>query len=325
MSTADPAPDINQASLLAEIDRDARRLRQEGVISPAFERQLDALFDRVAPPATSNDLEHVVASAEDLAFVSAAVAPSGTGLVGAVKHFLRRVVRRLATSVTNQVQAFAVVASHGLRLIARRIDRLEAAAPALDTHVAAELVRTPRALSEVVWTDHVVRGAADAPGRVMHADCGTGLLVHALVEAGFDAYGVEPRLAEADAAARSGIEVRDGDALEHLRQIPDGVLGAVVLTDCVDRYPLPWKLALLDEMTRALAPGGRALIVTITPETWGMGGSRIAADLAPGRPLDATTWEHLLRQRGYEAVTTMGGSPDAEPSSVLVTARRPGR
>jgi SAM-dependent methyltransferase len=212
-----------------------------------------------------------------------------------------------------------------LRLLSRRVERLEGAVATLDARVAAELDRTPRAFDGARWIDAIVAAVADAPGRVVHAECGDGDLVRALVTDGLDAYGVEPRLTAADAASEAGVEVRDGDALAHLHLVPDGVLGGVVLSGCVDRYPLPWLLALVDEATRALAPGGHAVILTATPETWGTGASRVAADLAPGRPLHAMTWEHLLATRGYEAIATTAGPPDAEPASVLVTARRPGR
>ena len=326
MTAADPSPAIDQARLLAEIESDARLLRREGVITPAFERQLDVLFDRVAPPATSDDLEQVVASAEDLAFVNADVAVASEKAGGGpVKHAVRRLSYWYVNYVTDQVQAFAVVASRGLRLLSRRVERLEGAVATLDARVAAELDRTPRAFDGARWIDAIVAVVADAPGRVVHAECGDGDLVRALVAHGLDAYGVEPRLTEADVASEAGIEVRDGEALAHLRLVPDGVLGGVVLSGCVDRYPLPWVLALVDEATRALAPGGLVVIVTATPETWGTGASRVAADLAPGRPLHAVTWEHLLETRGYEAIATSAGPPDAEPASVLVTARRPGR
>ena len=326
MSAADPSLPIDHARLLAEIESDARLLRREGVITPAFERQLDVLFDRVAPPATSDDLDQVVASAEDLAFVNAdVVVASEKAGGGPVKHAVRRLSYWYVNYVTDQVQAFAVVASRGLRLLGRRVERLEGAVPILDARVAAELERTPRAVDGSPWFEAIVAAAAGAPGRVVHAECDDGRLVQALAEAGLDAYGVEPRLTAADAASESGVEVRDGDALAHLRLVPDGVLGGVVLSGCVDRYPLPWLLALLDEATRALAPGGRAAILGATPETWGTGPSRVAADLAPGRPLHATTWEHLLQARGYESIATMAGPQDAEPASVLVTARRPDR
>jgi SAM-dependent methyltransferase len=326
MTPADPSPAIDQARLLAEIESDTRLLRREGVITPAFERQLDALFDRVAPPATSDDLEQVVTSAEVLSFVNAdvTIVSEKTG-GGPVKHTVRRLVYWYVNYITDQVQAFAVVASRGLRLLGRRVERLEGAVPILDARVAAELDRTPRALDGSSWCEAIVAAVVGAPGRVVHAECDDGVLVRALAAGGLDAYGVEPRLTEADAASEAGIEVRDGDALAHLRLVPDGVLGGVVLSGCVDRYPLPWLLALVDEATRALAPDGRAVILTATPETWGTGASRVAADLAPGRPLHAVTWEHLFETRGYEAIATTAGPPDAEPASVLVTARRPGR
>jgi SAM-dependent methyltransferase len=325
MTAADPSSGLDHARLLTEIEAEARQLRREGTISPAFERQLDALFDRVAPPANSDDLDQVVTSAEDLAFVNADVPVESQKRGGApIKHGVRRLVHWYFTYVADQVQAFAVVAARGLRLLGRRVDRLEGAVPILDERVQAELQRTPRALDIAGWITAVGEAVAGAPGRVVHAECGDGALVRALVDNGLDAYGVEPRAGEADAASAAGIEVRDGDTLNHLRVVPDAVLGGVVLSGCVERYPLPWLLALLDEVTRVLAPGGRVAIVTVTPEAWGTGASLIAADLAPGRPLHPTTWEHLLASRGYEAISTTRASADAQPESALVVARRPG-
>jgi hypothetical protein len=62
---------FDQARLLAETEEDARGSRREGIITPAFQRQLDALFDRLSQPATSDDLAQVVTSAEELAYVNA--------------------------------------------------------------------------------------------------------------------------------------------------------------------------------------------------------------------------------------------------------------
>ena len=68
------------ARLLAEIEEDARGSRREGIITP-FQRQLDALSDRLSQPTTSDDLEQVVTSAEELAYVSTDM-PAASDLVG---------------------------------------------------------------------------------------------------------------------------------------------------------------------------------------------------------------------------------------------------
>ena len=66
--------------LLAEIEEDARGSRREGIIAP-FQRQLDALSDRLSQPTTSDDLEQVVTSAEELAYVSTDMPAASTSWV----------------------------------------------------------------------------------------------------------------------------------------------------------------------------------------------------------------------------------------------------
>ncbi len=77
----DEGDHFDQARLLAEIEEDARGSRREGIVIPAFQRQLDALFDRLSQPATSDDLEQVVTSAEELAIVNADM-PAASNFVG---------------------------------------------------------------------------------------------------------------------------------------------------------------------------------------------------------------------------------------------------
>lgn len=315
---------IDHSRLLAEIEDDARMLRREGAITPAFERQLDALFDRIAPAATSDDLDHVITSAEERSFVNADVVAESKIKGGAIaKHGVRRLVYWYFTYVTEQVQSYAVVATRALRLLARRIERIEGVVPALDERVVAAIDHLPPTVDVAAWESEIVTAMRGAAGRVVHGDCGAGAVAQALAGAGVDAYGVEPRLSAADAASAVGVEVRDGDMLDHLRLVPDGVLGGVVLSGCVDRYPLPWQIALVDESTRALGSGGRLVVVSISPDAWGVGDTVVAADLAPGRPLHAATWEHLLKVRGYEGIRALPGSDAGRASTALISASRP--
>ena len=48
---------VRPPRIMAEIQVEARRLRREGVVSPAFERELDVAFGRLAPPAASEDFD----------------------------------------------------------------------------------------------------------------------------------------------------------------------------------------------------------------------------------------------------------------------------
>jgi hypothetical protein len=141
--------------------------------------------------------------------------------------------------------------------------------------------------------------------------------VRRLVDAGVDAYGCEPRLALAEAASLAGLDVRSDEVLDHLRAVDHEALGALVLAGTVDRVPVGVQLDLADLAAGALADGGRLALVGTDPEAWGRTTSVVEADLAPGRPLHAETWEHLLAERGFGAIAAQ----DAPPR-YLVTATR---
>ena len=53
--------------LRREIDAEVRARRASGAYPPGFERELDAVFARYAPPAASDDIESVTDQAEEAA------------------------------------------------------------------------------------------------------------------------------------------------------------------------------------------------------------------------------------------------------------------
>ena len=81
-----------------------------------------------------------------------------------------------------------------------------------------------------------------------------------------------------------------------------------------------------------LAVDGVLVIHSSTPESWMAGTSHLISDLAPGRPLHAETWGHLLAQLGFgAAAVTRGGderrldrvgssNPDAGPINAAIDA-----
>ena len=66
-----------------------------------------------------------------------------------------------------------------------------------------------------------------------------------------------------------------------------------------------------------LAGNGRLALVGTDPDAWGRTTSVVDADLAPGRPLHAETWAHLLEERGFGDIARRDGTP-----SYVVTAVR---
>lgn len=315
--TADPhapeQPGVDLRQVLAEIHEDVRRRRAGGDIPPGFERELDAVFARFAPAAAvGGDLESVLERAERSSFIDVDV-PTASNVKGVepVKRGLRKAMSWYLRYLAQQTSAFAAVTTRGLRLLADRVEALEDATPGASPRVHEELERLEPSVDPAGWADLAVERLAGATGRVLHAEAGAGALLTALVAAGIDAYGVEPRRHLADQAVAGGHDVRPDGALAHLRTLPPGALGGLVLSGCVDRLPLSSLLELADLAGSRLAAGGVLVIVGATPNGWADAAPVEESDLAPGRPLHAATWQRLLVERGFGSVEVATGAAGA--------------
>jgi hypothetical protein len=146
---------------------------------------------------------------------------------------------------------------------------------------------------------------------VVVIECGDGALAAALGEHGFDVYGVEPRAPLADEALMRGVEVRIDAGLAHVRAVPSGALGAIVLRGFVERAPLGELVEMIELAPARLASGGRLVICSLTREAWGDGATAVEAELASGRPLTPAAWEALLDQAGMAGCRTLPGGDSA--------------
>jgi 2-polyprenyl-3-methyl-5-hydroxy-6-metoxy-1,4-benzoquinol methylase len=305
--TEQDAPDTEH--LMAEIEVEVRRARASGVLPHGFEQDLDRMFAELSPAgATGEGFSEILRKAEEYSYVDP-VAPLASNLPGgsAAKSAIRRLVLWNLDWIARQVSAFDHTAVVAIRLLHERLERLEKDRPAHPPETAVR--RTPPDVTE--WADLVAHAVQETPGRVLHAECGDGTLVAILARQGLDVYGVDPRADLVLPAADAGLDVRPDEVEDHLSVIGDGELGAVVLTGVVDLVPLTRQLALADRVARAVAPGGRVLILSVDPRTWLAEGPPVEVDLAPGRPLRAETWQYLLEQRGLGFVELRRHSEEA--------------
>lgn len=288
---------LDHRRLLGEIDAEVRRRRESGDLPAGFERELDLAFARFAPvPAIGDDFDQVMERAEQSTFVDV-LAPTASAqpLVGQVKRVIRKAIIWEVRYVAQQVSAFAAAIARAVRLLGRRVEALEQAAPSGARLRAAGAVAPPA--ETAAWADLVVEALGGAAGRVLHAECGDGALVARLTAAGVDAYGADP----VEQAAPPGVEVRTDEAVDHLAALPDGALGGLVLSGCVERLPLGVLVDLAALAAAKVAPGGTVVVLSADPRAWALGLSPVEADLAAGRPLRAETWCHLLAARGLDA------------------------
>jgi hypothetical protein len=201
--------------------------------------------------------------------------------------------------LAQQVTTFAGAITRAVRLLGQRVDRLEALTVEAAEKSLAELNARHAGPDLSEWLDVVSTALAGVDGRLLHTECRDGTLVARLLADGLDAYGVEPNEVLAMAAARAGVDVRVDDAVGHLRALPDGALGGLVLSGIVDVAPLGIQLELARLAAAKLGPGGVFVVVSSAPDAWTRSLDPVTADLAPGRPLHPETWCQLLVARQF--------------------------
>lgn len=293
---------VDMQQLAAEIEAEVRARRAAGEYPPGFERDLDRLFDRFAPPEVSNDFDAALERAEDLVIIDPVipVASRNAGL-GAVKRAEAKLIGWYHVWLAQQISALATAINTAMRLLGGRVEELE--------HITGDIARArsvgarvPARRDDGAWSDLVVGALRGCDGRVAVVECGEGALLAALVHAGLDAYGVEPRASIADEALARGLEVRIDDGTAHLHAVGAGALGGLVLRGLVERAQLGELLLLVDAAAAKLAVGGRLVVCSVARAVWDEGATAAEADLVAGHPLHPDTWRAVLPEQGFDDV-----------------------
>jgi len=136
------------------------------------------------------------------------------------------------------------------------------------------------------------------------------------VGAGIDAYGVEPSEVTVEPGIERGLDVRAESVLDHLQVVSEEALGAIIISGSVQWLHANDRQRLVQLASSRLAVGGVLVLQSITPEAWQRSAPSLVTDLAPGRPLHAATWSHLLAGQGVESVAVHAGGDDRRLAQV---------
>ena len=319
------------AGVVAEIDAEVRRRRASGDLPSGLEQELDELFLEFSPVGLHGKarLRETLSLVDRSAYVDIAVPVASQKMVGTyVKRLIRKGMGWYIGFIVHQIVKFAWSVSRMLHVVVDHVEDLEA---------AVEIQRTPPLPATVVpaadpggmwWAAAAVGAVGTLGGRVLHADCGTGTLLDAMVAAGIDAYGVDPAEAVVEASVARGLDVRAESLLAHLDVVADDALVGLVVTGSVEWLHPNERDRLVRMVGSRLAVDGVLVLHSSTPQSWLSSTSPVISDLAPGRPLHAETWGRLLGDRGFrvESVTYGGGDRRIEhvaptnPDSVSLNA-----
>ena len=313
-SNADVAGRIRYLDeVMAEIDAEVRRRRASGDLPAGLEAELDELFLEFSPVGLQGRarLRETLSLVDGSAYVDIAVPTESNKMVGSyIKGSIRKGLGWYMNFIVAQIVKFAWSVSRMFHVVVDHIEVLEAS---METH------RSPDLPADVVpaadpgsawWAKSAVEALTGVTDRVLVGDCGDGSLVAALVAVGVDAYGVDPSDLVLEPALDRGLDVRAEGILDHLGVVAAEALGAMVLTGSLQWLRPNEREHLVDLVSSRLVVGGVLVLHSTTPEGWASSASTVVRDLAPGRPLHAETWAHLLAARGFAVSAPEWGGAD---------------
>lgn len=162
----------------------------------------------------------------------------------------------------------------------------------------------------VTHQERFVKHFAGVQGKILEIGSGRGIMLELLRNAGHRAYGLDLSKQAVEACRLRGLEAVAGDALEHLRGLPAGSLGAIFCAHLIEHLQPSDAIELIAESYRVLAPGGR--IMFVTPNAKDLRTTeRFWLDVTHVRPYPEKLMLMLLKRYRFSRVTSFS---DVEPS-----------
>lgn len=162
-----------------------------------------------------------------------------------------------------------------------------------------ELVRK-RSEPYLQWVRDAGAGVPDAP--VLDVGCGRGEWLELLRESGLHARGIDLNRVFVDACRSMGLAVTEQDAIQGMRALPPGSIGAVTSMHLVEHLSFETMIALIDEARRVLSPGGLLVLETPNPENLTVASHTFYYDPTHRNPLPPVVLRWIVESRGFEEV-----------------------
>jgi SAM-dependent methyltransferase len=160
-------------------------------------------------------------------------------------------------------------------------------------------------------------GATD----VLDVGCGRGEFIDLLQQSGISAKGLDLNFEMVEICRARGLDVAHGDALSHLRALPDESLGGLFAAQVVEHLPPDYLLAFLNEAQRVLRPGATIALETINVACWYAFFASYIRDITHAKPLHPDTLQYLVTASGFTGAEIQLRVPLPEASRL----RRPPR
>ncbi len=157
--------------------------------------------------------------------------------------------------------------------------------------------------------DDWIEAFGEGGGTLLDIGCGRGEWLTMLAERGIAACGIDTNRVMVDLCRAQGLEAQAADALGWLRAQPDASLGAVSAFHVIEHLPFDYLFAMVAEIRRVLAPGGRVLFETPNPENVLVGSHTFFHDFSHRNPVTPTAISFLLSYHGFGDIDLIRSSP----------------
>jgi len=163
-------------------------------------------------------------------------------------------------------------------------------------------------------------GTPSAP--VLDLGCGRGDWLALLQEVGLTGTGVDLNRVNVGDCRDRGLDVIESDAVDYLRSLADGSIGAITGMHIIEHLPFGRLVMLIDESYRVLRTGGVLIFETPNPENMLVGSCNFWFDPTHQHPLPPATMNYFIEARGFSPVEIVRMHP--YPENELLTEGAPG-
>lgn len=139
-------------------------------------------------------------------------------------------------------------------------------------------------------------------GKVIDIGCGRGEMLEILIDAGYDAIGIDLNSEMVEVCRKKGLPVAQSDAVKYLEQTESNSLRGIFCAQVVEHLLTSELENLLALAQEKLLEGGVFVIETINPRSLFSIGNHFFADNSHTKPLHPETLRFMCEQVGFRSV-----------------------
>ncbi len=282
--------DINE--IRASIDIEAEKWRQSNPEIIKLEHAIEQEWLDIVPQhAIAND-QKLLEKLPNIGLIALDFPKEQRRHIRFIKKIIYRVTFWYAQHLVGQINRIFKFLSQSCQQVDSRVAELE-----ITTSLINEDIQNLCSVPDV--SVDIASAVANKVGSKYCAvlSSGNGIILDSIYDQGGSGYGIEQDVKLVTECSSRGIDVRQGYILDHIKQLEDNSLHAIVISGIVELYSVGNLINLSKELKRVLDVSGIAIIAVTALE------NRTLAEkeLCFGRGLSPHSWQYLMDKLGFEA------------------------